>query len=146
MTPESLFAVCNYGVLPAWILLAVAPTWTWTRRIVHGIWIPILLGTVYLSVLLTGPATPPEGGFTSLAGVMALFTSSRFALVGWVHYLVFDLFIGAWAVRDARRREIPHGFVVPCLFLTLMFGPIGLLAYLVLRLVLRREISLDETA
>ncbi len=146
MAPESIFAICNYGVLPAWILLAVAPAWSWTRRIVHQVWIPILLGSVYLFVLLVGSPSPPEGDFTSLEGVMALFASPHFALVGWVHYLVFDLFIGAWEVRDAQRRSIPHGFVVPCLFLTLMFGPIGLLSYLVLRLVLRREISLEETA
>ena len=144
MNPETIFLICNNGVIPAWILLAVAPSWSWTQRIVHQIWIPMLLGIVYLVVLVTGPATPPEGGFTSLRGVMALFTSPHFALVGWVHYLVFDLFVGAWEVRDARRRSIPHGFIVPCLFLTLMFGPIGLLAYLALRFVLKRETGLEE--
>ena len=42
------------------------------------------------------------------------------------------------------RRGIHRGLVAPCLFLTLMFGPSGLLAYLVLRAALRRELSLDE--
>ncbi len=82
---------------------------------------------------------------TSLGGVMALFSSPHIMLVGWVHYLVFDLFVGAWEVRDARRRSIHHGMVVPCLFLTLMVGPVGLLAYLVLRWTLRREVGLEET-
>jgi hypothetical protein len=146
MSPETLFLICNNGVLPAWLLLAFAPTWSWTQRIVHQVWIPILLGSVYLGVFVTSPESPAGGGFSSLSGVMALFTSPHFALVGWVHYLVFDLFVGAWEVRDARRRSISHVFVVPCLALTLMLGPVGLLAYLVLRLGLKREVSLDEVA
>ena len=144
MTPELLFLICNNGVLPAWILLVAAPSWVWTQKIVHGIWIPILLGGVYLGVFLTSPPMPSDGGFASLGGVMALFTSPYFALVGWVHYLVFDLFVGAWEVRDAQRRGISHWPVVPCLVLTLMLGPIGLLAYLLLRFALTRETSLDE--
>jgi hypothetical protein len=54
-------------------------------------------------------------------------------LAGWVHYMAFDLFIGAWETRDARRAGVPHLMVVPCLILTFMLGPIGLLVYLALR-------------
>ena len=144
VTPEIIFAICNNGVLPAWLLLALAPNWSWTQKVVHQIWIPALLGAVYLGVMVTSPASPAGGGFTSLEGVMTLFTSPHFALVGWVHYLAFDLFVGAWEVRDAKRRDIPHLFVVPCLALTLMVGPVGLLAYFCLRVALKRELSLDE--
>jgi hypothetical protein len=77
---------------------------------------------------------------------MTLFTSPSVVLVGWVHYLVFDLFVGAWEVRDAHRRSISHLFVVPCLVMTLMLGPIGLLAYLLLRFAKTRVVSLDESA
>jgi len=145
MTPEAIFLICNNGVLPAWLLLVFAPSWSWTQKIVHQIWIPVVLGSVYLGVFVTSPATPSGGGFSSLDGVMTLFTSPHFALVGWVHYLAFDLFVGAWEVRDAKRRSIPHLFVVPCLAMTLMLGPIGLLAYLCLRFAMRRELSLDES-
>ncbi len=146
MTPDLIFLICNNGVIPAWLLLAFAPSWSWTQRIVHQAWIPSLLGGVYLVVFLTSPESPEGGGFTSLDGVMTLFTSPHFALVGWVHYLAFDLFVGAWEVRDARRHGIAHVWVVPCLFLTLMVGPIGLLAYLCLRFGLKRVISLDEAS
>jgi len=144
MTPETIFLICNNGVLPAWILLAVAPSWSWTQRIVHGIWIPMLLGAVYLGVFLTSPPTPPGGGMTSLEGVVTLFGGPHFALVGWVHYLAFDLFVGAWEVRDAKRSGISHFIVLPCLVMTLMIGPVGLLAYLAIRYGLTRQISLDE--
>ena len=146
MTPETIFLICNNGVLPAWLLLIFAPNWSFTQRLVHQIWIPILLGSVYLGVFLLSPGMPEEGGFSSLDGVMTLFTSPSFALVGWVHYLAFDLFVGAWEVRDARRRSITHIFVLPCLLMTLMLGPIGLLAYLLLRFALTRTVTLDEAA
>ena len=46
-----------------------------------------------------------------------------------MHYLAFDLFIGSWEVRDARRHGVPHVLVIPCLLMTFLLGPIGLLAY-----------------
>jgi hypothetical protein len=62
-------------------------------------------------------------------------------LAGWIHYLAFDLFVGSWEVRDAQRVGIHHLFVVPCLVLTVLFGPIGLLLYLLLRAALRRRLA-----
>lgn len=145
MSPDFLFLLCNNGILPAWLLLVFAPSWNWTERLIHAVWIPGLLGIVYGFAIAQGlSGGPEEGGFGSLAGVMALFTHPWAALGGWIHYLVFDLFVGAWEVRDARRRGIAHGWVVPCLGLTLMLGPLGLLAYLTLRFVLTRETALEE--
>jgi len=146
MTPDFVFTVCSLGVMPAWLLLAVAPGWVWTQRLVHALWIPLLLGLVYLTTFLTSPPMPEGGDFGSLAGVMILFTSPHGVLAGWVHYLVFDLFVGAWEVRDARRRGIPHAFVLPCIFFTLMLGPIGLLLYLALRWARLRITTLEEAA
>lgn len=146
MSPDVLFLICNYGVIPAWLLLVLAPKSTITQQVVHRVWIPMLLGLVYLLLFVTGPSSPEGGSFSSLPGVMILFADPQMMLVGWVHYLAFDLFVGAWEVRDAGRRGIAHIWVVPCLFFTLMLGPIGLLAYLTLRLVLLREQGLDEVA
>ena len=64
---------------------------------------------------------------------MALFTNPEIALAGWLHYLAFDLLIGAWEVRTARREAIPHLLVLPCLALTFLFGPAGFLPFLALR-------------
>lgn len=58
-------------------------------------------------------------------------------LAGWLHFLAFDLFVGAWQVRTARRDALPRLLVVPCLALTFLFGPAGLLAFLALRAALR---------
>jgi hypothetical protein len=68
-----------------------------------------------------------------------LFTEPALLLAGWVHYLAFDLFVGAWELRDAQQRGVPHAAVIPCLVVTFMLGPIGLLAYFGLRAVAGKE-------
>jgi hypothetical protein len=150
MNDEQLFTIANAAVLPAWALLALAPRWAWTRRLVHSALYPVVLGVVYTAGLLTsGPGSEgsAEGaGLGSLAGIYAAFGDARMLLVAWVHYLVFDLFVGAWEARDAQRTGVPHWVLVPCLFLTLMAGPMGLLAYLAIRFVRTRDTALGEEA
>ncbi len=63
-------------------------------------------------------------------------------MLGWVHYLVFDLFIGAWISRDSRLNGIAHLKTVPALVLTLFLGPIGLLTYLVIRLLHLKRLTI----
>jgi len=78
---------------------------------------------------------------------MVAFTVPEAVIAGWLHYLVFDLFVGAWEVRDAQKRGINHWLVVPCLFFTLILGPVGLLLYIALRFATRKGgWSLDEAA
>jgi len=137
MSHDLVFQIVNFGVIPFWILLVILPHWGLTQILVHSIAIPLLLGVAYAWFLTQGLGI--EGGsFSSLEGVMVFFSAPAAVLAGWIHYLVFDLFIGAWQVRDAKRRGINHWFVIPCLFFTLMAGPIGLLLYLVVRLALSK--------
>lgn len=138
MTAEQIFSIANLTAMLSWILLAVAPRWILTRKIVLSGAIPLLLSAAYLVliVLFFGPA---EGSFGSLAGVMKLFTNEWAVLAGWIHYLAFDLFVGVWEVRDSQSKGISHWFVVPCLFFTFMLGPIGLLIYALLRFFLAKK-------
>ena len=143
MTPESLFNFASTIVLPGWLLLVFAPRWKWTARFICAFVIPVLLGLLYLYIILVH-WRGSGGGFGSLGQVSDLFQSPWLLLAGWVHYLAFDLFIGAWEVRDAQRERIHHLLVIPCLFLTFMFGPIGLLLYLGLRVGTRKKILIAE--
>lgn len=144
-TLELVFAIVNYSVLPAWVLLVVAPRWQWTCRIVHAGVIPLVLGGVYGVLLFSDQPGPQGSSFFTLDGVMRIFTSRQTVIACWAHYLIFDLFVGAWIARDARRLELPHLAIVPSLVLTLLFGPLGLVSYLGIRLVMRRRLTLAET-
>lgn len=145
MSVESLFSASSTLVLPGWLLLLFAPRFKWAARFVAPVLIPALLGLLYLYLILTRfPAA--QGGFGSLAEVRRLFGDEALLLAGWVHYLAFDLFIGSWEVRDAQRVGLPHLLVAPCLVLTFLFGPIGLLLYLGLRGALRRKLLVGDDA
>ena len=142
MTAAETFTFVNLTVLPAWLMLIVLPRWKWTR-IVAAYAVPAALAVVYLTLLVMNK--PPEGaGFGSIEQVERLFSSQWLLLAGWIHYLAFDLFIGAWEVRDAWRLNIRHWFVVPCLVLTFLIGPVGLAAYFIVRLAVVRKLPVTE--
>jgi hypothetical protein len=145
VSPEQLFSLCGALVLPGWLLLVFLPGWKWTARLVCPVVIPLALALVYLWLVATNFGRTP-GDFNSLAGVAQLFQNPKALLAGWIHYLTFDLFVGSWEVRDARRVGLHHLLVVPCLVLTFLFGPVGLLLYFALRAALRRRLAVGGEA
>jgi len=132
MTPEALFALSGPVVICGWAALLLSP-WipVWADRIA-ALAVPAMLSVAYTGLVLAY-WSGAEGGFDSLANVMLLFTQPEIALAGWIHYLAFDLFVGAWEVRTARREGIPFPLVIPCLAFTFLFGPAGYLAFIGLR-------------
>ena len=138
MNLETFFSVANTVALAGWILLIVAPHSVLTRKLVLSGAIPLLLAVAYLILVVAFWGTA-EGDFFSLSGVSKLFSSPQVLLAAWIHYLVFDLFVGIWETRDAQENNVSHWFVVPCLILTFMLGPIGFLGYHAIRFLATRE-------
>lgn len=138
MKAEQIFTIANLAAIAGWLLLTALPRWRWTRTLVLKGTIPLLFSAAYLALIVIFWSSA-EGGFGSLPDVMKLFTSEWVVLAGWLHYLAFDLFVGAWEVSDARENGISHFLVIPCLFCTFMFGPIGFLLYWVIRIFFAKE-------
>jgi hypothetical protein len=132
MSPETIFEAANTLALFGWVALLLAPLVPALADRIAGTAIPLLLAIAYAGIVLAFWSRG-EGGFGSLEAVMALFRDPWIALAGWLHYLAFDLFVGAWAVRTARREGIAFPLVVPCLALAFLFGPAGFLAFAILR-------------
>lgn len=148
MTYELAFSLLNLSVFPAWILLIIFPRADITKRVVHSALYPIALGLFYAVCFVYanfGGAGSTEVDFTTLEGVSAIFATPIGVLIGWSHYLVFDLFVGAWIGRDAQRRGITHWLAAPSMFFSFLLGPIGLLIYLTGRYALKRTATLIET-
>ncbi len=101
--------------------------------------VPAILAVAYVLLLAGawGAEDAEGGGFGSIAEVRALFANDSALAAGWLHYLAFDLFVGAWIVSDGLEKRAPRLLLVPCLALTFLFGPTGLLLYLILRLAFR---------
>ncbi|MEO0556598.1 MAG: ABA4-like family protein [Bacteroidota bacterium] len=132
---DSIFSIASTVVLPVWLALALAPTHRWTQRTATWI-VPALLAVTYVWLLVTTLRQPDAaGGFGSLDDVAALFESRHALLGGWLHYLAFDLIVGAWEARDAAEIGLPRWVLIPCLALTFMAGPAGWLLYGIARAV-----------
>jgi len=133
MLPDSVFQTCSTIAMVGWIvLLIISPFWSSFDKFLIGI-IITLFAIVY-AWLIFQVFTPGDfQKFGSLNGVMELFTDKTAVTAGWVHYLAFDLLTGIWIKKNALKYNIHHLILIPCLLLTFMLGPIGLLLYLLVR-------------
>jgi hypothetical protein len=136
--PEALFAVASPLALAGWVALVLFPLVPRAATAV-ALAVPLALSTLYTALILAFWAGA-EGGYGSLPAVMRLFDQPPVALAGWVHYLAFDLLAGLWMARRARAQGIAHLLILPCLALTFLFGPTGLLSFAVLATALRRPV------
>lgn len=144
METETLFQAANMVALAGWVVLIASPIMPTLADRVAGILIPGLLAIAYTTLILAF-WTRAEGGFGGLAEVSLLFQTPELLLAGWIHYLAYDLFVGAWIVRRARSESVPFLVVLPILPLAFLFGPIGYLAWLGVTAV-RRSLSTQITA
>src|SRR5690606_37973028 len=105
--------------------------WTpWVWRITGRV-LPVVFSVVYGALLALH--WRGEGGFNSLADVRAMFAVPGALTAGWVHYLAFDLFVGTWIAERSARLGLGHPWVIPLLLMTFLLGPLGLLAFVLLR-------------
>lgn len=138
MSWDNIFLMANYWAFVGWAALAFAPR---SPKILAAVlYAGVALLCLGYAAMLIGflsggidPGGPGNGSFTTLAGVMKLFDTPGGATLGWTHYLAFDLFIGMWIARDADAKGFGRIVQIPFLFLTLMVGPVGLLAWLLVR-------------
>lgn len=136
LDPSSIFGLASNLAMLGWLGLLVAlfvkpaRPYVWpTAQFV----IPAILAIGYGLLIWQGRGAFERGGFTSVEAVRTLFANDAALAAGWLHYLAFDLFIGAWISRDAAARGISPLIVLPCLPLTFLLGPAGLLLYLAAR-------------
>ncbi|OLT14903.1 hypothetical protein BJF78_17125 [Pseudonocardia sp. CNS-139] len=118
--------------------MILAPGWSVTRRVIGSPLIVVPPALVYAALVLPrfgevlAAVARPD-----LPGVMALLGAPTGAAIGWAHFIALDLFLGRWVYLDSRERGIHPLVVAPVLVLTILLAPLGLLAYLLLRAVLR---------
>ena len=141
MTASLVFQLSNGWALLGWIILGAGIVFSRTTlrdEIAGKLW-PIALSLLYFVLILFFFAKA-QGGFDSLANVQRLFTHEWAALAGWVHYLAFDLLIGAYSARRLMEAGCSRWWLLLVLPLTFMFGPMGFLGFEVAKLLFQRRI------
>ncbi len=148
LTPENIYLVANWGVLPFWMLLIFAPNNGITTFLTQSIIAPLLLaiGYSFLSYNLYLEKNIFDGFelYSGLDGLYSMFANEILLLVFWLHFLAISLFAGAWIIRDARKYLIPKIITIPSLVLTYFSGPVGLVIYWFLRIFFAKKISFDD--
>ncbi|MBA3863087.1 MAG: DUF4281 domain-containing protein [Erythrobacter sp.] len=133
-----VFNVVNIIAAVGWAALILLPRWPALLSAVLylGVGLLCLIYATGLIGVLTGVIPNPDGGgadFTTIAGVRAIFASDAGVVIGWTHYLAFDLFVGVWIVRDADAKGLSRWVQAPILLATFIAGPLGLLVWLLVR-------------
>jgi hypothetical protein len=141
MSPEILFWIAHLPALVGWVVLLAAPL-VGPRAVTIARIAATILALGYFVIFLFAPqglhilATE-----YSLRGVGSFFADPRLVLLGWVHYLAFDIWVASWEAEEGRRFGIPHWLVAPCLLLTFLLGPLGLLLFLGVRALRRPGVA-----
>jgi len=128
MNPSTLFDFANLYAFIGWFLLFSAPNWKYTQQLIkYGIL--LVMSTVYAVLVIKGISNFNVNDFSSLAKVKLLFNQDEALLAGWIHYLTFDLFVGAYIVRKSIELGISRLYFSLILPFTFMFGPVGFLLF-----------------
>ena len=136
MTIESWYNLANFIPLPWWLLMILFPKAAITRKLTQNYAIFLALAALYVIFLILGMTeVPPAEAFDfSFDQLRQSLGQSELLFVGaWIHYLVFDLFVGFWIYRQGLRLNIPVWQTGICLLFTLMTGPLGLGIFLIRR-------------
>jgi len=132
VSADLIFQYATLIAVAGWATLLISPLMPRISDLAATYAMPALISVAYAGLILAF-WTSAEGGFGTLDEVAQLFQTRELLLAGWLHYLAFDLFVGAWIVRRGRADGLPFWLVLPCLPLTFLFGPAGYLAFLSVR-------------
>jgi len=148
ITTENIYLVANWGVIPFWLLLILAPNHGLTNFLAQSVIAPLLLATgySYLTYNLYLEKNVFDGFelYSGLDGLYSMFSNETLLLIFWLHFLAFSLFVGSWIVRDSRKHFIPRIFTIPTIILTYFTGPVGLVIYWFIRIFFAKKISFND--
>ncbi len=140
MDASSIFSFGNSFVILGWVLLIFIPNWKFTQALIlNGI--IVLFAILYSFLILRDIGDFKADSFSTLSNVKALFQNDNALAAGWLHYLAFDLFVGAYVVRKSKELQLSRWLVTLTLPFTFMFGPIGYLLFFIIKILKTKSFS-----
>ncbi|MEU0101346.1 ABA4-like family protein [Streptomyces sp. NPDC006267] len=136
----ALFEITFYLAAPFWLLMIFAPTWSGTARLVASplTVLPLLAVYAVLAVpvfpeLWTAVSSPDIDAFRELTALPGG------AGAVWAQVIAWDLLLGQWMYLQSRKLGLSPLLMGPLLVLSILLSPFGLLLFLTVRAVRRRE-------
>jgi hypothetical protein len=125
---NQVFSAASTAAMIGWAALIFLPRWPLLVALLrYGLIGALCL--LYAVLAFVYFFRVEDGGFGSIAQVRALFQSDPVLVLGWVHYLAFDLFVGLWIAENADAAQVSRLLQAPLLLLTFLFGPVGLVVF-----------------
>ncbi|MCP9770283.1 DUF4281 domain-containing protein [Lacihabitans sp. LS3-19] len=140
MDASAIFSFGNTFVLLGWILLIFLPNWKYTQTAILSGMI-VLFAILYSYLILRDIGDFKADSFSTLANVKALFQNDNAVAAGWLHYLAFDLFVGAYIVRKSKSLGISRWLFSIALPFTFMFGPMGYLIFFIIKSIKSKSLA-----
>ena len=148
LTFENIYLFANWGVVPFWLLLIVAPYHGLTKFLVHSIVAPLLLAMAYIflvyQIYLEDSFFEGFSIYLGLDDLYAVYSNETFLLIFWLHFLSISLFVGSWISRDSQKYMIPRMLTILSLVMTYFAGPVGLVFYWFIRIFFSKKISFND--
>jgi hypothetical protein len=132
MSIENLYTYASGFIFIPWLMMMFAPNRRYTEPLAFFVAIVLLLAGIYYTIQLIRLGSD-SGTLLSLSGILNFFRSNEMLLTAWFNYLSISLLAGIWQNRDSATLKIPHIWVLPCLLITFISGPVGILIYLLIR-------------
>lgn len=132
MNPDVVYSIVNTIALVAWIALSIAPYNARVQQAALG-GVVVMLAVLYAVLFIGSFNGAMMKELATLDGLMGLFSNKQALVLGWTHYLAFDLVAGIYIVRNAQTHEVSSRAIIPFLWLTFMAGPLGWLTYVIFR-------------
>ncbi|MCH1616372.1 MAG: DUF4281 domain-containing protein [Candidatus Poseidonia sp.] len=142
---DILFWISSLYILPFWLMMWFAPNHERTEALMRSEWvylaplavvyaIAVLPNIVDIFILLGSEMPTPNI-------VVGMFEEREVILVGWLHFLAFDLFVGRWTWQRLVATGKPLYVSTPVLILSMMVAPLGAL----IGMLVTRELNDDKT-
>lgn len=138
-----LFNFLSFSPGPFWLILIFFSQKKWAMYAFDG----FLVFLSFIFSVLTFPEIPdlaPIIASPSFASINQFLSSNIGTLGAWNHMILSDLWIGRWMIYDAINHKVPIFVRLPCLFVIIFFGPLGLFMYLAYRIIYLNRFSLVE--
>ena len=148
LTYENIYLIANWGVIPFWLMLIVAPNHGLTKVLAHSVISPLLLAIAYAfvayKIYLDGNIFEGFNLYMGLENLYSVYSAESFLLIFWLHFLSISLFVGSWITRDAQKYMAPKIITILSLVLTYFAGPVGLVTYWIARIFFAKKISFND--
>ncbi|MFE0177711.1 ABA4-like family protein [Streptomyces sp. NPDC059002] len=135
-----LFDLSFWLAAPVWLLMILAPGRALTDRVATSPLTVVPVLAVYIALAL--PVLPELWSAVSspdIDGFRELLVLANGAGAIWAQVIAWDLLLGQWMYREARRLGAHPLVMGPLLVLTILLSPFGLLLFLALRAALTRR-------